>query len=154
MKKILSLFFVFFFIFNTYAQSSEVVTEIINSPTATFGQICYFVSVHQGFISEDADYNEAIKVLYNKGQIPRVVYEDTPIPLANIAYLYAQMWNVKGGVMYKLFNGAPRYAFKQLKADGVIPQNKNPRSTISGLEALNIYTTSSIVYGRMQLYVD
>lgn len=155
MKKLFAcVVFALFFFLNVFAQSSDVITEILQSKTVTFGQACYFTAAQQNLVNDDCDYTQAIQILYKKGQIPGLVHTDTPIPLVDIAYLFAQAWNVKGGLMYKLFKGAPRYAFKQLKSDGVIPQNMFPRSTVTGLQILDMFTTASLVYGNMQLQID
>jgi len=154
MKKSLVTLLLLLFFSSAFAQSSDVITEILNAKQVTFGQVCYMAAVQQDYIDESATYTDAIEVLYKKGQIPNIVYEDTVVPLVNLAYIYTHMWNVKGGVMYKLFRGAPRYAFKQLKADGIISASADPGSFVTGQEALNIYTSCSLEYGKMKLYVD
>lgn len=154
MKRILTSVLLLLLFASVHAQSADVITDILNTKEVTFGQVCYMAAVQQNYIEDTASYSEAIEVLYRKGQIPKIVYEGTVVPMANLAYIYSNMWDVKGGLLYKIFHGAPRYAFKQLKADGVIPANADPSTIVSGAEALNIYTACSIEYGRMKLYVD
>lgn len=154
MKKLVTTLIILFAFSAIYAQSSEVITDILNSDKITFGQACYISAVQQKYIEETASYTDAIEALYKKGQIPTIVYEDTVLPLVDLAYIYAQMWGIKGGLFYRLFNGAPRYAFKQLKADGVIPPNADPHTYVTGAEALNIYTACVTEYDRMKLYID
>lgn len=154
MKKILPTILCILLSSVLYAQSADVVTEILNTKRVTFGQVCYLSAVQQELIEDDATYADAINALYENKQIPMAEYEDTIVPLANLSFIYAQMWNVKGGLMYRLFHGAPRYAFKQLKADGILPANANPDSIPSGAEALNIYTACSIKYGNMELNIE
>ena len=81
-------------------------------------------------------------------------YADMPVPYANLSYIYAQVWDVKGGIMYRLFKAAPRYAFKQLKYDGVLPANADPNHLVSGKEALDVLTMCSVKYGNMELPID
>jgi len=154
MKKLIVAIFSLFLLSSVYAQSSEVITDILNSKQVTFGQVCYLSAVHQGYIDETASYTDAIEVLYRKHQIPRIVYQDTVVPMVNLAYIYSKMWNINGGLFYRIFHGAPRYAFKQLKADGIIPANTDPNKIVSGEDALNIYTACSIEYGKMKLYIE
>ncbi len=142
------------FFSSVFAQSADVITEILNTKQVTFGQVCYLAAVQQDLIDENASYADAIEILYMRGQIPNRIYEDTVVPMVDLAYLYSNMWYVKGGIMYKLFHGAPRYAFKQLKADGVIPPTADPGTIVCGQEALIIYTACSLEYGRMKLYVE
>lgn len=151
MKKIVMIFFALFLFGAVYAQSADVITEMLETEEVTFGQVCYLSAVHQGLVSDDASYDEAINVLYDAGQIPQAADSHQCVVMANLAFIYAQMWNVKGGLFYKIFNGSPRYAFKQLKADGVISEASDPKTVVSGLEALNLYTSCAIEYGGMTL---
>ena len=154
MKKVFISIVLSLFCFCAFSQSSEVITDILNTEKVTYGQICYLSAVHQGFVSDDSSYTQAINTLYEKGQIPVKEYEGTALPMVNLTYLFAQMWDIKGGIFYRIFHGAPRYAFKQLKADGVLPANASPGNIISGQEALNIYTACAIKYGNMQLNIE
>lgn len=154
LKKIVTVLSVLFIAVTLHAQSSEVVTEILNAKEVTFGQVCYLSAVQQGFITDDASYEDAINSLYERRQIPVRYYEDSVVPMANLAFIYARMWNVKGGLFFRIFKGAPRYAFKQLKADGIFADYVNPTSIATGVEALNIYTTCAFTYGDEQFTED
>ncbi len=154
MKKRIAIIIAFFATTLAYSQSARVITEILDSDQVTFGQVCYLSAVQQGFVGENASYSEAIEILYQKGQIPVRLYDGSVVPLVNLSYIYAQMWNIKGGLFYRIFHGAPRYAYKQMKADGIFPDYADPGLVISGTEALNIYTACSMKYGNMQLSVE
>ena len=150
-------FFICLFVFSfarISAQSSSIITDILNSDRVTFGQVCYLVATHEGLINDTASYTDAINALEHNKMIPYAAYEETYVPLVNLSYLYAQMFKVQGGLMYRIFHGAPRYAYKQLKQDGVLPENSYPGKLVSGQEALNIYTTCSIQYTDFQLNMD
>ena len=131
-----------------FAQSADVVTDILKSDEATYGQVCYLSAIHQGIISEDASYEDAVNALLNRGQIPENVGAYDSVFMANLAFIYVQIWpNIKGGLMFSLTNGSPRYAFKKLKSDGVIPENTDPKAVVSGTDALNILTACMMEYG-------
>ena len=148
MRKILSILFILFIGSLAFAQSADVVTDILNSDEVTYGQVCYLSAIHQGLISETDSYEDAVEVLLSEGQIPEYVDADSPIYMANLAFIYAQIWPyMKGGLMFKLTHGSPRYAFKQFKSDGVISDKADPNSYISGSEALNILTACMMQYG-------
>jgi hypothetical protein len=148
MKRIITILVILFAGTLAFAQSADVVTDILESDEATYGQVCYLSAIHQGLISEDADYEEAVEVLYNRGQIPENVSAYDSVFMANLAFIYVQIWpNIKGGLMFALTNGSPRYAFKKLKSDGVIPDSTDPKQIVTGREALNILTTCMLEYG-------
>ena len=140
-----------FFVFGTFfcfAQSNEKISEILESTQVTYGQICYISASAQGFIEDDASYQDAVQALYDNNQIKSMIYEEELIPLVNVAFVFSQIWSVKGGLMYKLTKGSPRYVFKQLKSDGIIEKTKDPTAIISGKEALSLYTTCASFYGN------
>ena len=148
MKRIFSFLLVLFIGSVIFAQSADVVTEILEAEEATYGQVCYLSAIHQGLISEDASYEEAVDVLLSRGQIPEYVSAYDSVFMANLAFIYIQIWpNVHGGFMFRLTNGSPRYAFKKLKSDGLIPDNTDPNQVVSGREALNILTSCMMEYG-------
>jgi len=154
MKKIIICILVTLISFKAFSQSAEVITDILNSKQVTMGQVCYLSAVEQGLINENESYGAAVKALYKNGQIPVEIYDAALVPLVNITYIYSQIWNIKGGIFYRIFHGAPRYAYKQMKADGVLPEGSDPSQILSGQEALSLYTSCSIKYGKMQLSVE
>lgn len=148
MRKILSILIVLFIGGAAFAQSADVVTDILNSEEVTYGQVCYLSAVRQGLIQETDSYEAAVEILFNKGQIPEAEDVNAPVYMANLAFIYMQIWpDVKGGLMYRLTKGSPRYAFKQLKTDGVIDAKADPAFTVSGRDALNILSSCMMVYG-------
>lgn len=148
MKVRIALLFFVFGTFFCFAQSNEKISEILESTQVTYGQICYISASAQGFIEDDASYQDAVQALYDNNQIKSMIYEEELIPLVNVAFVFSQIWSVKGGLMYKLTKGSPRYVFKQLKSDGIIEKTKDPTAIISGKEALSLYTTCASFYGN------
>lgn len=148
MKRIFSVLLVLFIGGLVFAQSADVVTEILGTEEVTYGQVCYLSAIHQGLISEDASYDDAVEALLARGQLPEDVGSYDSVFMANLAFIYAQIWpNIKGGLMFRLTRGSPRYAYKQFKADGVIPDNSDPNEIVSGTQALNILTSCMLEYG-------
>ena len=141
MKKKLSVLFTFLLGISLYAQSADVITEILEAKQATFGQVCYLAAVQQNFIDEKASYDDAVQTLYEKGVIPASEDPLAPIPLVDIAYIYSRLWPIEGGLMYRLTKGSPRYAFKQFQSDGIISRKQEPADYVSGAKALSIYTS-------------
>ena len=159
MRKILSIVVLLFIGGFAFAQSADVVTDILNTDEVTYGQVCYLSAIHQGFISEDASYEDAVSVLYEKGQIKEDVGAYDSVVMANLAFIFAQIWpSSRGGLLYRLTNGSPRYAFKQFKNDGIISDDVDPNSYVTGNEALAILTTCMVEYGSadecMQMDVE
>ena len=63
MKKILTLLFALFLALSAYAQSADVITEILATEEVTFGQISYLTAVQMNIIDDDASYDDAVAAL-------------------------------------------------------------------------------------------
>ncbi len=151
MKKIVTLVFCFLISLSVYAQSADVITEMLESEEATFGQVSYIAAVQKNLVGEDASYEAAVQALYDNGLIPNYEDPSAAIPLVDIAYIYSRLWEIKGGLMYRLTDGSPRYAFKQFQADGVLGKNQDPSDTVTGAKALSIYTACVKKYSEFDI---
>ena len=141
MKKIMIVIFGLLLGISAYAQSADVITDILESNEATFGQVCYIAAVQQQFIDDNASYDEAVQVLYENQIIPSLEDASAPIPAVDLAYIFARLWNVQGGLMFRITKGSPRYAFKQFQSDGIIDSEADPSKYVTGAKALSIYTS-------------
>lgn len=131
-----------------YAQSAEVVTEILNTKAVTYGQVCYLSAVQQGLVSDDATYEQAIKALKISEKKVKSYDADDKIKLQDLAYIYVRMWpKAKGGIMFFFSGGSPRYSFKLLKNKGIILSYGDPEQHVTGQEALNILTACMMEFG-------
>lgn len=147
MKKIFLIVLGLFISISAYSQSQDVITEILESSEATFGQVCYISAVMQSLVSDDSSYDDAVQAVYENEQLPYITESSQPIPLIDAAYLFSFMWDIKGGLMYKITNGAPRYVFKQFQADKIIPYDAEPNQIVSGIEIMRMFTSCEKKYG-------
>ena len=151
MKRCIFLGLALLFSSFAFAQSADVITEILDSKEGTFGQVCYISAVQQGFIKDSASYDEAIASLQKKGQLPDSVVSTDSIPAVDAVYIFTKIWDIKGGLMYRITKGSPRYAFRQFQSDGIIDSTLEPNNLISGEKLLQIYTSCSSKYGSYDL---
>lgn len=129
------------------AQSAEKVTEMISSENATYGQVCYFSAVYQGLIDESASESDAVEALKNAGILKSSIQENTAINLCSMAYIYAKTLKISGGIMYTLFP-SKRYALRELKANGIIPDALDPGMKVNGRLALNYFNACMTRYAK------
>ena len=66
MKKIFLIVLGLFISISAYSQSQDVITEILESSEATFGQVCYISAVMQSLVSDDTSYDDAVQAIYEK----------------------------------------------------------------------------------------
>lgn len=148
MKKIFLIVLGLFISISAYSQSQDVITEILESSEATFGQVCYISAVMQSLVSDDTSYDDVVQAIYENGQIPYIAESSQSVPLIDAAYIFSFMWDIKGGLMYKITNGAPRYVFKQFQADKILPYDAEPKQLVSGIEIMRMFTSCEKKYGE------
>ena len=147
LKKIFISAVIFLFSSFAFSQSADFVSNILESPQVTFGQIGYLVAVYQNFVPESATEDEAMASLFNAGQIQGVIDSSKIIRYDEAAFLFSKIWKINGGLFFRLTKANPRYAFRQLRADGVIPKNADPSNSPSGVQILNMFTAGNLKYG-------
>lgn len=151
MKKILIALSALIFATVAYAQSAEEITKIINSEGVTYGQVCYLTAVHNGLVNDDASETDAMNAWFEENQLTNNGSVDAPINYQDTCFYFAKMWKINGNLFFRLTKGNPRYAYKQLKKDGVLPSSADPSRKLSGIELLNIYTVGHLKYvGNME----
>lgn len=139
MKKILTLVFsAAVFCFCASAQSSQKLTDLIATKNTTYGQVAYLCQVYSGQIEENADYEQAFEQFKESNKIKNNVSANTPITLSELSFICTKLGNIKGGLFYTIFP-SPRYAFRELKAKGILPQNADPDEKPSGRDVIAVF---------------
>nr|DAU27608.1 MAG TPA: hypothetical protein [Caudoviricetes sp.] len=130
-----------------YAQRADFVSELIVTDKVSYGAVCYLSAVYQGFVNENVSYADALRVLVARGQAAPGADVKDSVTFAELSRLMAKMWHIKGGLMYRATKASARYAFRQFKADGIIPERIDPSKKASGIDVLNMYTVCLRKYG-------
>ena len=151
MKKFLSVLFTLSIFGFAFAQSADIVTDLLDSDKATVGQVSYLCAVQQHLIDESGSYEDAVSALVSNNQLDDNVSSSDFVTLSKVACLFAKNWSVQGGIMFTLTNGSPRYAFKQFVADGVISATAESSATLTGGELLSLYTSCLSRYGDFDI---
>lgn len=134
-----------------FAQSADVITELLDSEKASVGQVAYLCAVQQELIQDTENYDAAVSALINQGYLAEDTDPSEEITLGKTAYLLSKNWEIQGGLMFNLTNGSPRYAFKQFLYDGVIAKSSEPTSYVSGAEVLQLYSAGLSTYGGFNI---
>lgn len=130
-----------------FSQSADKMTEILDTKTVTYQQAAYFFAVANGMANDSASETAAVEMLKQAKLIKEDVHGNEPIPLNQVAFLCANTWNVKGGLMYRIFKN-PRYSFKQLQADGIISYTDDPSKILNGHQFMNVIVDCINLYER------
>lgn len=154
-KKIIIFSILFILMSFVHGQSSEFVTQLLNTKEATYGQVCYLVAVYNGYIDEnDLDLQKAVERCHFNGLINNFEEASKIITYKDVAGLFSKAWDVDGGLMYIITKGSSRYAFNQLKVDKVIPMNVDPSFIPSGTDVLNVYTLGDLKYENVNFSAE
>ena len=139
-----------------FSQSSEVMSEIIDSEKATCAQIAYLPALYANKITEDDSSNSlgvmpaskdsssqtkaAFDALKSEAFFAEGDEADSVATVSKISFVYMKALGIKGGLFYTLLP-SPRYAFKQFQSDGILSSKLEPSDFVSGAKALSIYTS-------------
>jgi hypothetical protein len=119
------------------AQSNELLDALLEEQTTSFGQASYLILTAAGRISEEATPAEAALAVTAQGwEVPQKSADD-PLTLGEYSFLLMQAFEIRGGVMYRIFPG-PRYAGRELVYLRLIKGNTSPYRLFKGEEALGI----------------
>ncbi|MBQ4377872.1 MAG: hypothetical protein II821_01550 [Treponema sp.] len=140
MKKLLLSFAALLFGLSAFAQSSEQISAILKSEKANCGQASYLAATYTNSISDTDSEKAACEALKNAGYLPEGISADQEINLAQLSYLFTKALGIKGGLFYTLIP-SPRYAYKELKARGVLPAESDPSMKISGRDCLDLFNS-------------
>ncbi len=131
--------------FAAFSQSAEKVAEMVKSENVTIGQAAYFSATALGLVKDDESEENSMAALKDVGGLSDSADAGEFVTAKKVAEICSKTWVIKGSLMYSLL-GTPRYAFRQMKADGVFPSSMDPDKKLSGREFLSIITDCIELY--------
>lgn len=129
-----TLFLVLFLVFSAilgYSQSSEKISVILNTEQVTLGQVAYLAGVYGFNIPEESNFKSAFEDLKRRKLVSYDSSENDLATLEQTAFIFMKATKMNGGLMYRITQ-SKRYAFKEFKARGIIPQKMSPTAKITG----------------------
>jgi len=120
-----------------WGQSNEILDILFEEPATTLGEAAYLVLTASGRIPDDSSPADAAASLSGQGWTVPQRSADEPLTLGEYSYLLMQAFELKGGVMYRIFPG-PRYAGRELAYLELIKGDTSPYRIFSGEEAIGI----------------
>jgi hypothetical protein len=113
-------------------------SEIIGTEKASYAQAAYLPAIYANLVSDEASQEEAFKALYDNGYFKGNANPQDSLSLSQLSYIYIKAFKIKGGLFCRMFK-SPRYAFKELKAQGVLPPEADPAMPVSGHDVIDIF---------------
>lgn len=127
--------------FPLIAQSADMVTDMIKTNEVTWAQAAYFAATWLNPEQNFTNGQEALDFLSSQNIIS-TKDPDSLITLQQLSGLCVRTWKIKGGLMYTLTK-ADRYAFRELKAKGIIDSSDDPSKKVTGRLALDVINSCS-----------
>lgn len=138
MKKIIVTLLLFFCsTFFSAAQSSERLSDLMETDKISKGQAAYLTATLMNLVEESAGNQDAFAVLQEHKLFSAKDNPDDAITIGHISLLYMKACGIKGGILYTITKNR-RYAFRELKARGILPNQVTSTMLLSGLDALNL----------------
>lgn len=135
----------------SFGQAAEKVDRILETEKTTFGQVAYLIQTALNDGSDKLDFETAFDRFKsgNKNLIRDSVTAGDVIPVKTYAFLLMKAFNIKGGLMYRIYP-CPRYAYRDLRYLAVIQDNNDPDAPMTGSTMLQILGRIDTVQGGEQ----
>lgn len=134
-KKLFSVLIFLFAALYANAQSSQKVSELLETKVLSKGQASYLVATYMNLVQEEASYEEAFNALAEEKFFSSGENFEQPVTLAKASLLCMSAVGLRGGLLYNIFHNS-RYAFRELKARTVLPNNSDPDMKINGTDLI------------------
>lgn len=151
MKKLIIILAAAMMSFSLHSQTTEFLSKMLETERVTFGQASYLCVVHLMPSSEAMTYQMSYEKAKRFGLLPRGklgMSSEKNITLASACFMLAKIFDIKGGALFQVTEGTPRYAFRQFQVDGIVPMSADSGLSVSGEEFLNLYTRCLRIYGE------
>lgn len=119
------------------AQSNEIIDRILEQDVATVGSAAYVALTAGGLVDDDSPPARAVTVAVEAGWLEPGTTEGDPAGFGQLAHLLLQVFEVKGGLLYRILPG-PRYAAREFAFQGWSPVRTGPADRISGEYLLSV----------------
>jgi len=123
--------------FCAVAQSNETIDTILGEETATVGSVASVALTAGDLISDDSTPAKAVDAAIAAGWLPETARAPDPAGFGTLAYILMQVFEVPGGLMYRIFPG-PRYATREFTYQGWSPIRIGPSDSFSGEFLLSV----------------
>ena len=120
------------------AQTPERLDELLEQDALDRGAAAYIAAASGEAVDPAASDEAALEALVNRGfPADRAGQPEATARLDEFAYMSMLAHEMSGGFMYALLPG-PRYAYRELRHEGIFARGGNPATEVSGAYALRI----------------
>ena len=118
------------------ADYNETMDSIISEEKISYGEASFALLLGTDVIDEYFSVEEAAAVMSEKYPSTSMDW-DSSVNLAHFSFMIMSAYNMKGGLMYRIFPG-PRYAVRELRYKKILQGKSYSTMSLSGERALRI----------------
>ncbi|MBO4405058.1 MAG: hypothetical protein J5780_07025 [Treponema sp.] len=122
-----------------FGQSADKMTDVLKSGEVTLGQACYFFATASENVKDNISYEKALEYFKERSVIDSSCSENDKASLGSLALLANDVFNIQGSLCLSLFKTG-RYAYRQMKADGVFSRYDDPALIPNGHKFFSVLT--------------
>lgn len=126
-----------------YAQSAQVIDQMLKTQSLTCADACYLAGIMAGKVQDDTPQVDALEMFRNIKGIEKAKPDDL-IRYDVFAALIMDAGEVKASIWYNLYR-TPHYAFRYIKMEGLVGEATPPSSNVNPRDALAIISKLSEV---------
>ena len=135
--KLLFVIIIFlFFLFPAFTQTAADIETMLYEKAVTFEQAAWLI-LASAMDEPPVNSQAAFVLAVEQGWISVNVSGGAPINFGNLSFLAMKAFDIKGGLMYRLFENR-RYAFREMKNFGYITGRAYSGLNVSGEQFLQI----------------
>lgn len=120
-----------------FAQSNEIIDDILSQDRLSCENGAYVVLTATGLVSEESSPEDALAYLKEQGWIGKNRTATDDMSLGEYSLAIMKGFSMTGGLMYTIFPSA-RYASRELGYSGYISRDAGAYRGLGGSEALSI----------------
>lgn len=132
MRKCIACLLCLFFVVPVFSQTASTISEILEKDAASYLDFSYLIVAEAGM---DSTPFEAYTWCERFGTFPLSDTPDSPITAKTVSHFLMKNYELGGGLMWSATQ-SPRYAWKEMKANGFWRKSFDPDRQLSGRETV------------------
>ncbi len=130
-----------------YASPAQEMDALLATSEVNYGQAARILLILTDNAPQSINEDAAFVEVKTKEWLPSKTQINDSVTMGNVSMLVMHAFDMKGGFMQRLFPG-PRYSFREMSRNGLLPSPSDPSHKISGADLLNILDKVSVYTGR------
>ncbi len=136
-KKSVVFLFLFVPVIGLFAQSNQLIDELLQQDEALLGHTAYLVLTAAEIIPDDAAVADAIDFLQSSSIKMGRLSLDKPVFAGEFSYLTMHFFKIEGGILYTLFPGS-RYGLREMVYKGFLDNSVTMFQYLPGQQIVQI----------------